>query len=105
MAQVHVLQRDGMALEVTLDPQLSLMEVIRNAGVEDEFALCGGSLSCATCHVYVDPAVVDDLPPISDEESDLLDASERRKPGSRLSCQGPCNEVLADRRVEVAPAD
>jgi 2Fe-2S ferredoxin len=49
---------------------------------------CGGTLSCATCHVYVDSAWADRLPPPDDAELGLLEgvAAERR-PTSRLSCQ------------------
>jgi 2Fe-2S ferredoxin len=51
-------------------------------------AECGGCCSCATCHVYVDEAFFDRLPPPDDLESGLLEvvAAERR-PTSRLSCQ------------------
>jgi 2Fe-2S ferredoxin len=32
------------------------MEVLRDHGFDDLLALCGGCCSCATCHVFVDPA-------------------------------------------------
>jgi len=51
-------------------------------------AECGGSCSCATCHVYVDDAFIALLPPADDMENDLLDGvASERQPGSRLSCQ------------------
>ena len=51
-------------------------------------AECGGSCSCATCHVYVDEAFLDRLPAADPVEDELLEgvAAERR-PNSRLSCQ------------------
>lgn len=54
-------------------------------GIEAE---CGGCLSCATCHVYVDERFASILPPASRDEDELLTgvAAERR-PESRLSCQ------------------
>jgi 2Fe-2S ferredoxin len=60
---------------------------VRN-NVEGIAADCGGSLTCATCHVYVDPAWVDRLPQPGFDELDMLQftAAERRST-SRLSCQ------------------
>jgi 2Fe-2S ferredoxin len=54
------------------------MEVIRDNGFDELLALCGGCCSCATCHVHIDPAYMDKLSPISDDESDLLDSSDHR---------------------------
>ncbi|MEJ6011614.1 2Fe-2S iron-sulfur cluster-binding protein [Novosphingobium aquae] len=50
---------------------------------------CGGGLSCATCHCYVDDAWADKVgTPTSQDEVDLLEGvSAERKPTSRLSCQ------------------
>lgn len=52
--QITVTTRDGTSHPVEASTGLSLMQNIRNAGVEELEAICGGSLSCATCHVYVD---------------------------------------------------
>jgi 2Fe-2S ferredoxin len=58
-------------------------------------AECGGCLSCATCHVYVDPAFADRLPKISEDEDDLLGGvSAERLPTSRLSCQLTMSDAL-----------
>jgi 2Fe-2S ferredoxin len=64
------------------------MRVATGAGIEAIAADCGGCLSCATCHVYVDEAWLARLPPMSDDESAMLEmtAAERR-PHSRLSCE------------------
>lgn len=49
---------------------------------------CGGTLSCATCHVYVDPEWADRLPAPDEMEMDLLEGvAAERLPTSRLSCQ------------------
>jgi 2Fe-2S ferredoxin len=44
-----------------MPPGRTVMEVIRDAGFDELLALCGGCCSCATCHVYVDPAFADKL--------------------------------------------
>src|SRR5262245_26748675 len=48
---------------------------------------CGGGCACATCHVYVDPAWQDKLPPREYMETSMLDFVQERKESSRLSCQ------------------
>lgn len=60
---------------------------------------------CATCHVYVDPAFADKLPPVSADEDDLLDSSDHRTSASRLSCQIQCVDALDGIRITIAPAD
>ncbi|HKR87360.1 MAG TPA: 2Fe-2S iron-sulfur cluster-binding protein [Phenylobacterium sp.] len=83
----------------------SVMEIIRDAGFDELLALCGGCLSCATCHVYVDEAFADLLPKMSEDENDLLDSSDRRQPNSRLSCQIPFTDELDGLKVRIAPED
>jgi len=83
----------------------SVMELMRDHGVPELLALCGGSRSCATCHVWVDPEFVAKLPAPAEEESELLDGSLHRKPNSRLSCQLKWHPGLEGLRVTLAPED
>lgn len=64
------------------------MQAAVAAGVQAIAADCGGALTCATCHVYVEPAWADRLPPPGEDELGMLafTAAERRD-ASRLSCQ------------------
>jgi len=48
---------------------------------------CEGQMACSTCHVIVDPADFDKLPPASADEDDLLDLAASVTRTSRLSCQ------------------
>jgi len=105
MATINVINRDGSALAVTATPGQSLMELIRDAGVDDLLALCGGCCSCATCHVIVDDAFVARLPAMTDDENDLLDSSDHRTATSRLSCQFPVTPDLDGMTVTIAPED
>lgn len=76
--------------EVTHDVAegLSLMEVAVARGVTGIIGECGGSLSCATCHVVVDPAWAERAGAAAGFEEDMLDVAEApREPSSRLSCQ------------------
>lgn len=104
MIRLIVQLRDGS--EQALEPAagLTVMEAIRDAGVDELLALCGGCCSCATCHVYVDDGV-DGLSAMGPDEDDLLDSSEHRKPTSRLSCQLRLDHKIAALRVTIAPED
>jgi 2Fe-2S ferredoxin len=105
MTKLIVTTRTGAERTVDSGPGLSVMEVLRNNDFDEVLALCGGCRSCATCHVYVDPAFSNRLPPMGEDERDLLDSSEHRTPRSRLSCQVPFAENLDGLRVTIAPED
>ena len=93
--------------EVRLDGRegYALMEAIRDAGIDDVFAMCGGACACATCHVFVEPSDLEKLEPMSSAEDDLLSFSDHRRPNSRLSCQIPLTAALEGLRVTIAPDD
>ncbi|MEV5034298.1 2Fe-2S iron-sulfur cluster-binding protein [Sphingobium sp. LMC3-1-1.1] len=105
MAKLIVVNRAGEEQTVEADSGLSVMEIIRDNGFDELLALCGGCCSCATCHVFVDPAFTDSLPAISEDENDLLDSSDHRNETSRLSCQLQFNDSLDGLRVTIAPED
>lgn len=87
MVNIIVINPSGEATAVNAAEGAPLMEVIRDNGFEEMLALCGGSCSCATCHVHIDPAYLGMMPAMSQDEDDLLDSSEHRDACSRLSCQ------------------
>lgn len=105
MPQLIVVTREGS--EQTLDAAegLSVMEAIRDSGIDELLALCGGCCSCATCHIHVEPRFADVLPAMSADENDLLDSSEHRNAYSRLSCQVTVTDALAGMRVTIAAED
>jgi 2Fe-2S ferredoxin len=87
MAKLIVTDRRKQTIEVEARNGISIMENIRDIDNSVD-AICGGLCSCATCHVFVDPAWVDKLPPRSGEEALLLgDLSCFDEHRSRLSCQ------------------
>jgi 2Fe-2S ferredoxin len=104
-AQLVVTDRSGVKRTIEGEDGLSVMEIIRNDGAEDPFALCGGSCSCATCHVYVDPAYAEALPEMAADENDVLDGAAARRETSRLACQLTFRNGLSGLKVEIAPAD
>lgn len=66
----------------------SVMEVARYIDLPGIIAECGGSCSCATCHVYVEERFASSFAPIESFEEDMLEGvTAERRPTSRLSCQ------------------
>ena len=92
MPTMTFLTRNGTPMDVDASNGLSVMEIAHkhalNADIE---GACGGSLACATCHVWVHPDWVDRCMPedgeISEDEEDMLDLAFDLKKSSRLSCQ------------------
>jgi ferredoxin, 2Fe-2S len=101
MTTLQVIDRDGVSHEVAAKPGLKVMEVLRELdyGVA---AICGGMCSCATCHVYVDPAWLEKLPPPMSDERDLLTELSHYKENSRLSCQVEFTAALSGLKVTIA---
>lgn len=105
MPKLVVVTREGEESVFEAPTGLSVMEVIRDNGVDELLALCGGCCSCATCHVFVDPAFAGLLPDMSEDENDLLDSSDYRDDRSRLSCQIAMTDELDGLTVIIAPED
>jgi len=105
MPKIIIVDRAGRDGAAEAQEGLSLMENIRNAGYDELLALCGGSCSCATCHVFVNDDWINQVGPPEGDELELLDCSDHRRHESRLSCQieiGPSHDGL---RVTIAPED
>ncbi len=105
MPRLTIVNRAGEAHEVAGRSGWSVMENIRQHGFDELLALCGGCLSCATCHVHVDPEWFGKLKPMKGDEDDLLDTSEHRVATSRLSCQILFSAELDGLKVQIAPED
>ena len=105
MTTINVISRDGSSQAIEGKDGHSLMELIRDAGLDELLALCGGCCSCATCHVIVDEASAAKLPAMSDDENDLLDSSDHRTANSRLSCQVAVTPDLDGMTVTIAAED
>ncbi len=104
MATIVVTQRDGERLTVQAGKGQTAMTAMRDGGIAEIEAICGGCCACATCHVYVSPDFYAQLPPISEDEQVMLEGSEHYRPEvSRLSCQIPVPEALDGLDLTVAP--
>lgn len=102
MPDIVFLHPDGREEGFEAPAGVSLMQAATGHGVDGIVAECGGGLACATCHVYVDAAWFERLPPPASDELAMLEctAAERR-PTSRLSCQIRLDDTLQGLRVAV----
>ena len=89
MPKVIYVEAGGAAHEIEVPLGENVMRGALYNGVEGIVGECGGGLSCATCHCYVDDAWTAKVGgPINQAEEELLEsAAAKVRPGSRLSCQ------------------
>lgn len=104
MITIKVTDREGQAHLVEGRAGESLMEAIRNAGMDELTAMCGGCCSCATCHVYIESGL-ELVGKASGDESDLLEMAEFLRDNSRLSCQIALELSLEGIEVRIAPEE
>ena len=100
--KITVTDRDGNKQILQGDDNSTLMEIIRDEGIDIE-AACGGCCACATCHVYIDDKWLNKLDPIADDEESMLDQAFYVKVNSRLSCQINLSDELDGLELELAP--
>jgi len=106
----HVIFEESDGTEHEIDARLgaTVMNVAVTNGVPGIIGECGGSLSCASCHVYVDDSWIGKtgtaLDNEDDQEDEMLDgAMAERRDKSRLSCQIIMVPELDGLRVEIPP--
>ena len=83
---LRVEDRNGAAHTLETVEGWRLMEIIRDHGLGMENT-CGGALACAECHVILDAAAVNRVPPPRDDELEKLDELPMLYENSRLACQ------------------
>jgi 2Fe-2S ferredoxin len=91
----------GQTCEVEVAAGESLMNAAVKSGVSGIEGECGGEMSCATCHVHVEPDWLRLLEPQSEAEVDLLELVDDLQDNSRLACQIAMTQVLDGISVEV----
>jgi len=102
MGIIFVKDREGNSHKIDANSGLTIMEIIRDAGLDIE-AACGGCCSCATCHVYIDEKWIVKLNKKDDEEDSMLDQAFHVRKNSRLSCQLEFQEMIDGIKLALAP--
>ena len=72
---------------IEVENGLTVMEGAIQNDIPGIDADCGGSMACATCHVYVEEKWLDKIPKAEEAEVDMIDMACEPKKNSRLSCQ------------------
>ena len=104
MPKITFIKRDNSEVTIEADEGQSVMELGRDNGVGIE-GTCGGSLSCATCHVVVEADWVDLTGSPSPDEEDMLDLAFGVEATSRLGCQIKMDASLDGLRVRLPEDD
>jgi|TARA_B110000967_G_C18587093_1_gene412552 2Fe-2S ferredoxin len=87
MPKITYISYDGKKKIVDVPTGLSVMEGALQNNIDGIDADCGGSMACATCHIYVSENWINKIEKIHDAEQDMLDMAYEPKKNSRLSCQ------------------
>ena len=88
MANITWKSEDGTEISADVKDGLNLMEAAIANDVPNVDGDCGGCLSCATCHVFVDEAWFAKTGEVDDVEDTMLEMTDvERRDNSRLSCQ------------------
>ena len=94
MAKIKYIEHNGKSHTIDVANGLSVMEGAVQNDIPGIDADCGGSMACATCHVYVKEEWFDKLPKKEDGEEDMIDMAYEPNKYSRLSCQLTVSDKL-----------
>jgi 2Fe-2S ferredoxin len=87
MVHLTFIEANGTRHETSADAGISVMVAARDCGIPTILAECGGSMTCATCHVHIDPAWLHRVGTPHEMESEMLEMAIDPGETSRLSCQ------------------
>ena len=87
MPKITYKDNQGNSKTIEVEKGLSVMEGAIQNNIPGIDADCGGSMACATCHVYVEEKWLSKLPQAEEGEIDMIDMAFEPKKNSRLSCQ------------------
>ena len=100
---VRIVFRDvtGNAQEINAEPGVSLMVSAKAHGIAGIEAECGGSMVCATCHIYVDEPWFSTIGAAGPIEAEMVEYTRHPRLTSRLSCQILVTEAMDGMEVGV----
>ena len=87
MTKITYKDFQGNSKTINVENGLTVMEGAIQNEIPGIDADCGGSMACATCHVYVNDEWFNKIPKAEDAEVDMIDMAYEPKKNSRLSCQ------------------
>ena len=87
MSKITYIEHSGETHTIDVANGLTVMEGAVQNNIPGIDADCGGSMACATCHVYVEDFWFNKIPKAEDAENDMIDMAYNPKKNRRLSCQ------------------
>ena len=87
MPRITYTDFQGTSKTIEVENGLTVMEGAIQKEIPGIDADCGGSMACATCHVYIKDKWLNNIPKAEDAEIDMIDMAYEPKKNSRLSCQ------------------
>jgi len=87
MTKITYQDNQGNSNTIDVENGLTIMEGAIQNKIPGIDADCGGSMACATCHVYVEEKWLNKIPKAEEAEIDMIDMAYEPKKNSRLSCQ------------------
>ena len=99
MPKITYVDSQGNSKTIEVENGLTVMEGAIQNDIPGIDADCGGSMACATCHVYVEEKWFNKLPKSEDAEIDMIDMAVEPKKNSRLSCQLIVSDELEGLKV------
>ena len=103
MPKITYKNNQGKFKTIEVENGLTVMEGAIQNDIPGIDADCGGSMACATCHVYVEEKWLDKIPKAEEAEVDMIDMAYEPKKNSRLSCQLTVSDEL-DGLIVTTPA-
>ena len=94
MPKITYIDDEGNSKTIEVENGLSVMEGAIQNNIPGIDADCGGSMACATCHVYVEEKWLNKIQKAEEAEEDMIDMAFEPKKNSRLSCQLIVSEEL-----------
>jgi len=105
MVNVNVVDRSGTSHSVDLEGSDNLMRALRDGAGFEIAGECGGFCICGTCHVYITGSQRSALPPLSEEESELVEQLQYCNSDSRLACQIALDRLPEGLMIQIAPEE
>ena len=87
MTKITYQDNQGNSKTIDVENGLTVMEGAIQNEIPGIDADCGGSMACATCHVYVEEKWLNKISKAEEAEIDMIDMAYEPKKNSRLSCQ------------------
>jgi len=102
MINITFVEQDGTRHEVKVNAGDDLMHAALDNNIDGVIGECGGACACATCHVYLEPRIVELLPPPNSNELEMLDFTvSMGDDASRLGCQVRITKIMEGMIVQL----